>query len=277
MNLSYSKLQDLQNCPRKYYYNHVERIRKIEEAEEEHDKAWGIAMHEALASYYKEGQVEKARAAFTKNYPLHLDEADLAKTPETGQACLDAYIPFWREQDKMWDVIGTEIEDSFDLNGVAFEVHADMLIRHKQEGRVFVVDHKTSGRVPTVTYWSKFDLSDQVSAYTYWANLRHGDCGGFIVNNISVGHRQRAYKGEPAGSWFKFERNTFSRSKAQLEAWQNDVKDWSVLLDYHRASSTWPKHTGELCGWCNYRELCLSAEDEEIKDLMYERKKEMDR
>src|SRR3990167_3193793 len=115
MSLSYSKLKDFKSCPRKYLHAHVERIKKIEEAKEEHHSAWGIALHEALASYYKGRSDEEVTKAFTDSYPIHLDEQDQAKTPQTGIECFKLYKNWYGEKDSVWKVIEVEVKDQFEF------------------------------------------------------------------------------------------------------------------------------------------------------------------
>lgn len=270
--MRYSELATFMHCPQKYFNEYVRSIEKIEKAETEHDRDWGRAVHKGLEVWYKTGLLAEAHSAFEKEYPEQLKEEDLAKTKEGGIKLLNNYVEFYRAQDLNWEVIEAEHEGTFAFEDVQWTVHIDLIARNRQSGDIYFWDHKTSGRSPDFNFWKLYDISSQLTAYTAYVKEKFGSCAGAIINALIIGHRQRAYKGEPAGHWSKFERNIFNRTPRQIEAWKQNVKEWMKKLEFSRDQHLWPTHDSQLCNWCEFRELCISGDDEEIREVLYQPK-----
>lgn len=272
--MRYSELACFMQCPRKYCYEYIEQIERQESMETEHDKSWGQAIHVGLETWYKTHDLAQSKEAFLKVYPRQLKEDDLAKTPESGKLLLQAYTAFYYEQDKNWEILEVEKEDSFTFEDIEWTVHLDVIARNKQAGDIYFWDHKTTARTPDFSYWKSFELSSQLTAYTTYIISKYGQCSGAIVNALIVGHRQRAWKGEPAGHWFKFERQIFNRNAKQVKTWQENVRQWKTKLEFSHDQEVWPTHDSQLCNWCQFRELCIACDDEEIKETLYKKKEE---
>lgn len=271
--MNYSQIACFQQCPRRYQYSYVELLQKIEEGKAEKDRNWGRGIHAGLAMHYTGKDWDVIQGAFQKEYPVTLDPDDLAKSVESGLSTLELYRNYYKEQDKNWKVLEVEVKDKFVFNEVEFTVVLDLIAENLQGGGIYFWDHKTSGRTPTFNYWKQYELSAQLSDYTNYVVSKYGQCSGAIINNISVGHRKRAYKGEPAGFWAKFERQIFNRTKAMLEARKEDVVLWKKLIENAERDKSFPLHYGQGCTYCSFYELCLACGDEQIKELMYEKKR----
>jgi hypothetical protein len=149
-------------------------------------------------------------------------------------------------------------------------VKIDLIV--KKQGCVYFVDHKTTGKAFNWTYWSRFEPNPQITAYTAYCQAKFGECSGGIINAIRFGHRKRAYKGEPAGFYWEFQRQLFNRNRDQVQAWKEDTLRWVKSLEEAKvkASNVWMKNEGQ-CGYCSYKEVCISCNDEQIKQQLYER------
>ena len=176
---------------------------------------------------------------------------------------------YWAEQDKLWEIIGTEIADTVAFNDEDHSLHIDLLARNKQTSEIWAWDHKTTDKALGKGYWKKYELDSQITRYTQYVKGKYGSCGGFIINGIQVGHRQKMYKGEPAGYYQNFDRQPFSRNDSQIKFWMQSEADWASLIKYCKESDVWPKHLSSLCGWCDYYELCMSANNESVKETLY--------
>src|SRR3990167_2384715 len=267
--MNYSKIACFQQCPRRYQYAYVEMLSKIEEGKTEKDRNWGIGIHAGLAEYYTGKDVISIQEAFKREYPADLDPDDMAKTVRSGIETLQLYMDHYKGQDKNWKVLEVEVKDKFIFNEIEFTVVLDLIAENLQGGGIYFWDHKTSGRTPSFNYWKQFELSGQVSDYTNYVISKYGQCSGAIINNISVGHRKRAYKGEPSGFWAKFERQIFNRNKTQLETRKSDILLWKKLIEQAETNNSFPLHYSNGCTYCSFYELCLSCGDEQIKELMY--------
>lgn len=267
--LRYTQLQDFKQCPLKYDLTWNKCLSKIEEGKESHDKNYGSALHSALKVHYDGGSWDEVVTAFNTEYPEHLDPEDLAKTPENGIETLRRYIRYYTEEDKLWRVIGTEVEDSFEVEGITFQLHIDLIAEHAQSG-IYGVDHKSTASKQGIA-WSDYDLNDQITEYTYYINKKYGQCAGFIINGIELKHLKIKNKfGEGPGLVTTFERHTYNRKPEELDRWVKAVSAWKQRIDWSYANNSWPYNYGKLCGWCDFRDLCLANLDESVQESLYE-------
>lgn len=265
-----SSLQAFKDCPERYRLHYIEGLQKIQEGEAEHDRNFGKAIHSGLEAYYKGDGMEASVKKFKADYPNQLNEEDLSKTQESGEILLKAYAKHYEKEDKSLEILSVEVMDSFKLGEIDFTVKIDMVVR--KQGCVYFVDHKTTGKAFNWTYWSRFEPNPQITAYTAYCQAKYGECSGGIINAIKFGHRTRAYKGEPAGFHYEFQRQLFNRNKDQVEAWKKDTLLWVKSLEEAKsqASNVWKKNEGQ-CGYCSYKEICISCNDEQIVNQLYER------
>lgn len=271
--MSHSRVSCFNGCPYQYKLKYIDGLEKIEKTEFQNDSVWGSAIHKALEKHYKGGSEEEVIEEFKSYYPEDLSLKDEAKTVEGGVQCLKAYRTFYKEQDKDWEVLETEIKDTVLNDGDSHNLVIDLVARHKPSQTIYAWDHKTTtADKMKYSFWKRYELDSQVTMYTEYLIQRFGSCAGFWVNGIAVGHRKRMYKGEPAGHYQKFERNLFSRSPKQIEAWKESDKQWRSLMDYAMASGSYPKALNGLCNYCEFQDLCVSADDEQILELLYQTK-----
>ena len=271
-----SQLQTFKDCPERYRLKYVEGLKKLEEGRDEHDKNFGKAIHSALESYYKGGSLEASKLAFQTDYPVQLSVEDLAKTQENGITLVEAYTKHYAKEDKAWTIKAVEVADQFEIApGVLFTVKIDLIM--EQQGCIYFVDHKTTGKPFNWTYWSRFEPNPQITAYTAYCQAKYGECSGGIINAIKFGFRQRAYKGEPAGFHYEFQRQLFNRNRYQIEAWKSDSLRWIKSLEEAKrdTSTVWKKNEGQ-CGYCSFKEVCISCADEQIIDQLYEKHNPME-
>lgn len=265
-----SQLQTYKDCPERYRLRCIEGLQKIEEGRDEHDKNFGKAIHSALESHYKGGSIEASKAVFKAGYPDQQNSEDFAKTQENGLTLIEAYAKHYIGEDKQLEILSVEVHDTFKFLDIDFSVKIDLVVR--KQGCVYFVDHKTTGKAFNWTYWSRFEPNPQITAYTAYCQAKYGECSGGIINAIRFGHRQRAYKGEPAGFYYEFQRQLFNRNKDQVEAWKKDTLLWVKSLEEAKrdTSNVWRKNEGQ-CGYCSYKEVCISCADEQIINQLYER------
>lgn len=256
------------NCPQKYKWQQ-DGLRPLAMSYTAEDRNFGIAVHEGLKMFYDGKDWGDILKAYSDSYPEREEYKSKAKSFESGAVCLKNYMEYWSEQDKLWEVIGTEIEGKVSFNGDDHDLHIDLLARNKQTEEIWAWDHKTTDKALGKGFWAKYELDSQVTRYTKYVADKYGSCGGFIINGIQVGHRERMYKGEPAGYYQKFERQPFSRSKRQIEFWERSEKEWMTLMQFAKEMNNYPKHLGSLCGYCDYYALCMSADNESVRETMY--------
>ena len=144
----------------------------------------------------------------------------------------------------------------------------DLVAKQKQTGSIYFWDHKFKAKAP----WGadrRYGIDAQISRYTDYVQQNYGDCAGAVINIVVPGYRQRAYKGEPAGWHWKFERPIVGRTPQQMEFWRESQAEWEGLIDSCNLSGHYPKHLGYNCTSCQFYEYCFSGADEEVRDALY--------
>lgn len=269
-----SQLQAYKDCPERYRLKYVEGLRKREaDGKLEHHREFGSAIHKALEVHYKGGSVQEALDAFKELYPDQMDPDDMAKTTEGGLVLLEAYFKHYEREDREDETLAVEVVDTFEIApGVEFTVKIDRIL--KKQGCVYWQDHKTTGKSFNWMYWKQFDPNSQASAYTAYCISKFGECSGGIINALRFGHRQRAYKGEPAGFYQEFQRQVINRNPRQVEAWKQDALEWVRGIEMDKTvrlpGTSWRKNEGQ-CMWCANAEICISVNDEQIIEQLYEK------
>ena len=273
--IDHSSLQTYRECPYRYRLAYLEGLKKREEGEAEHHANFGGAIHKGLEAHYKGGSLEQVLESFQAAYPVQLDQQDLAKTQANGRKLLQEYIRFYTEEDKRYEIVAVEVVDSFEISfGIPYTVKLDLIVKHKSSGEFYGIDHKTTGKSLDYNYWVQFDPNAQLTGYCAYIQHRYGSCSGMYVNALSFGYRQRAYRGEPPGFHWNFQRQLFNRNKHQIEAWKEDTIGWIEDLSYSKENNRFYKNTSQ-CRWCSYRPICMAEwtpeKDGEQIGVLYEK------
>lgn len=275
---SHSELQKYKDCPLAYRYDYILRLQKIEDGQSEHHIRYGSAMHVALAHLYRGGTVQEAKKLFLENYPNQLDPEDNAKTQNNGITIIEKYAETKLSEDlSKWKILSIEQKEEFLYSG-PFVVVLDMVAENKDYGGIYGFDHKiVGGKKATLSYdfWTQFNPNGQITKYTSFIKERFGDCSGFYINAIGVGFRKRAYKGEPAGFWYRFERQMFNRNNSQIELDKKNTAYWIERIKEDRERGFFGANDGN-CKYCHYRTICESGwtweDDEVLIKIQYEQK-----
>lgn len=265
---SNSELQSYKNCPLQWRFQWDLGLRKREDEASEHHLRFGNAIHKGLEQLYLGRNWEAVKDAFLKAYPVQLDANDKAKTAENGITALAAYAKQYREQDrKQWRVIATETRSDD-----PWSVKPDLIVENTEHGGLWLVDHKTTGRYLNYDYWEQFQPNSQITHYLDYATQTYGVIEGFIINAISFRFRERAYKGEPAGFWHKFERQVFNRNASQFQFERLSRADWIADLERSQSNGFWRTNTG-ACRFCSFKTLCAPGwtweDDRELIEIQY--------
>lgn len=157
--ISHSEVDQFLTCERKHYY----AFGKVNSAgsqglESKHisDGLYkGNLGHAALEAYYKHLSVfinERPTDADMEAAQLRafavINDA-IAADPEKAELCLiiytvlTAYFDHYKEEDKDWQYLAVEMEFREEVAGdITFPFKPDLIKRHRQTGKVIVVDHK---------------------------------------------------------------------------------------------------------------------------------------
>lgn len=264
---SNSQLQSWKNCPLQWRFYWDLRLRKLDDETSDHHLRFGNAIHKGLEWLYRGETLRAAQERFLEFYPVQLDPNDKAKTRQTGVTALAEYAQHWKEEDRKWKVL--EIETRSDD---PWSVKPDIVLEHKEHGGVWLCDHKTTGQYLNYTYWERFQPNSQITHYLDYGISKYGPVEGFIINALSFRHRERAYKGEPAGFWCKFERQMFNRRPEQLEYERLSRQQWIEDIERTRQTGFYRTNT-DACWRCQYKAICAPGwtweDDRELIEIQY--------
>jgi hypothetical protein len=260
---SHSSTTSFNSCPFAYHLKQT-GLRKVTIGSESNMMVWGKAGHAGLESLYR--GIGDPIEAFSAAYPVDLDPENQVWTREGGIRTLEAYQNYYREIDKQWEVLEVELRDV--LPPARPSLVIDVVAKHIQSGSIYFWDHKFKAKRDFFAA-KRYEIDAQISRYTDYCIGRYGDCAGAVINMVIPGYRSRAYKGEPAGWHFGFERVIVGRTPQQLDFWRQSQQDWEGMIDNCNATGIYPKHLGFNCTRCSYYEACYSAMDEEVVDTLY--------
>jgi hypothetical protein len=250
-------------------------------------------MHEALAIIYntdhfhqtetqKRFSLGVATRAFLDAYPVQLDPADKAKTRDNGIKALEFYVGHYAFEDLKHRVLEVEQLD----HDEDWALQLDMVTENTEHGGIYGWDHKITGGKDSKylgeTWWRRYEIDHQVTQYIDQIAKKYGQCDGFYINAIGMGYRQRAYKGEPAGAWFRFGRQMFNRTNEQVEQewWSVDRTIEEIEESRRLYQLGVPSHRAygfntSSCTYCEYRPVCAAGwswdRDAELITLQYRR------
>lgn len=275
MKIDNSQLNSFINCPRAYYNRYILKLGSLKEDDRDSAKNFGSSLHKALETYYKGGSLEQSTKAFNESFnPI---EGDLLYTPNHGIELIEAYIKYYSAPtnelgDNYLTTLITkegnpaiEIKDSFMIDDVEWIVKIDRIV--KSNAGILGQDHKSTQK-SLYTFISKFTPNMQFSGYTAYIMEKYGQCGGIIPNVLWFGYRKKAYKGELAGFHYQFQRDIVNRTKEQIDDFKQNVLYWTGKLSKCLEDNYWGKNENQ-CIYCQYKELCTSCNDENVKETLY--------
>lgn len=254
-NYSHSELSTYRNCPRAFYLQYVAGLVKRGDERSEHHLRFGFAFHLGLQTYYQGGTVEQSCDSFLSAYPRQLDTSDWAKTRENGVATLRAYFHHYKHDKQKYEILSLEQADRFESGGV---VHLDRVILDRDTNNIYGMDTKTTGKYLDFNFYSRFNPNSQINRYVAFIIERYGHCDGFIIDAISLRHRQRAYKGEPAGFWYKFERQMFNPDLSLLQQEAESESYWTARIHDSILANQFGFNTDQ-CWHCTYHGICSAG------------------
>lgn len=268
-----SQILTYSNCELRWWFQYGLGLKKIEEDETEHHRNFGGAAHSGLDRWFRGLGKEAAISAFKEAYPEQLDEADLAKTQTNGIELLERYFSKYSTDLEKYEILGVEERIDFKVGEHDFCVKNDTVILDKKYGQIFGLEHKTTGKTLNFNYWARYNPNSQLCAQTAAIKHKYGSCAGIMVDAMSFGYRQRAYKGEPAGFHCDFQRLELNINEGQLSIWERStiktIED--ILRDLE--SKRFSMNTDQ-CQFCSYKPICQAGwtweDDEELIRLAYE-------
>jgi hypothetical protein len=250
-------------CPRKYYF---QKCMSFNPKTERNDREWGTAMHEAVASFYKNNKLPfedrklKAVQAFIANYDPACDTPK--KNLNNGLVIVGKYCDVYKHDKSQYLMEMVETENVISMpNSTTLYMRIDRILI--ENGFYTVVDTKTTGQAITDYYWRDFELSFQLSTYSYAVEKLTGHCDNIQIDAIRV-------HASP-----EFVRRSFQRTEEQVQEWLNTYKQVTGSIRASFCSnkdtevSNFYQNTGSCSkfGGCPYLPVCkygLSHPDVQI-------------
>jgi len=241
---SHSKMSTFRQCPLKYRFGYIDRIKKEEEGIEAFT---GSRVHEALEKLLKlkkefdrEPDYEKAEELFLATWEEKYHPGIVIRrkdvTPEDyrrrGLMCLRNYFEMERGQE-FGELLGLEVRLMFPLAGSSMKGFVDRL---QKDGNTFhIIDYKVTKNDMTQ---EKADKDTQLALYEIGIRKLYPDVGNVVLHWYMLPHSNVVDS---------------TRSEGDLLELEGDVL--ALIEEIESTSEFLPVETA-LCGWCEYHEEC---------------------
>lgn len=256
----YSKIQDFESCPHKYYFRweielrpkrvnpnlfagtiiHAARHAWLEHGK---DKSWGIkAIADAFIDI--EGHLQEDATEFV-NYCVRMFEE---------------YAEHWK--DEKVERTGYEIDFETMVGTYTFTGRLDGVV--VVDGMVFVDEVKTTG-IPPQQFIQEMHMDGKTTGYVWAAQKLTGKTVAGVYLDI-------IYKKRDKAKTFDFVRDITLRSEDQLAQWERATVDKLNHIERCRAEGYWPHNYGHChgrYGKCPYIDLCKYGERQELIDAQF--------
>lgn len=187
--VSYSHINTYQRCPKKYEYTVVQDLQPKAKSVNLFN---GINAHEFLKIFFlglQRGLSKEAAVSEIRDYAEQIiaeaawtefEDAltDAEKETEFILMLIERYIDRYVEE---WEILHVEEQFIFMLEGGTVVSFTPDLVVRDRNGDVWIVDHKTTSRVPD----GGLPFGD-TQAFLYYAGVKalYPECRGFIFNRI---------------------------------------------------------------------------------------------
>jgi len=254
---SNSKLSSFENCPLKYKYSYIDRIKP--DIDTGVEAFMGSRVHETLEEVYRKARLSKImsfrqviiyyRKLWRQNWnPKVLivrKEFTQRNYRQTGERFLKDYYTRFHPFNEI-KVLGVETQDMLTLpDGNKYHVRIDKL---GCVGSVYYVcDYKTDSRMKDQ---STADADRQLAMYAIWVKNKFSDVSKVVLK------------------WhmLAFDKDVESvRTDKQLKELEKDVMKQIKKLE---SCTSFKPNQSRLCDWCGYRAICpLFKHLYKVKDL----------
>jgi hypothetical protein len=187
--LTNSRLRSARRCLRE---EHIQFVLGYRPRVKTGPRLFGSLFHHAQEAWWRapNNRLDAAMAALL-TFGADVEPFDMAR----AQVLMAGYDARWLSKMDDYEVLGVEVHfhmplrnpatgrmsQTWDLDGVI-----DAIVRERRTGKVFIVEHKTSGEdiAPGSTYWQKLRLDSQVSTYLIGAKSLGYEAEGCIYDVI---------------------------------------------------------------------------------------------
>jgi len=247
MKFSYSRVETFAQCPRRYKFQYLDRLKTLPDQSPTNALYLGNALHKGLET----GDVERAIEDYTKQYSVLTDEnvheiikleyvipKALEMLPD-GECEVSITTPTFR------GFIDRLCPTYVDENGV-------------QHWDLYDYKYTTNGE--------RYRTSKQLHIYKYYYELTHPNN---VIDHLyyliikKVGIRQK-FKSKPPETITQFRdrlKECLESSLIEIMEVEYDESSITQFLDmckFIEQNTQYPKNESKLCDWCQYKEYCQS-------------------
>jgi hypothetical protein len=259
-NYGYSKIQDFESCPHKYYFRWELGLRP---KRVNPNLFAGTLIHAARHKWLESGKqkdagIEAIAAAFTDI------EGSLQDDPtEFINYCIRMFTEYAeRWKDEKVERTGYEVDFETNIGDYPFTGRLDGVV--VVDGMVFVDEVKTTG-VPPQQFIQEMHMDGKTTGYVWAAQKLTGKTVAGVYLDI-------IYKKRDKAKTFDFVRDITLRSEDQLTQWERATIDKLDHIKGCRETGYWPHHYGHChgrYGKCPYLDLCKYGERKELIDAQF--------
>lgn len=230
----------------------------------------GLLHHLGLERYYKalqqhgvgrEGRRIGAAAAISV-YEALQNEPGYGTAFEETKALIDGYLDEY-DRDEPWEILAIEETIGYQFQGFEYTTRLDLLVRHTQLQKVYIVEHKTA-RAVTPDLLDNYQMDLQVLGQIWLVERvldlsKYGKFGGTLIN-IATKHSPP-----------RFHRHEVNPSPAHLRSFEQSLQSW-IRLRVHHERENWPRALGHCAGYargygkCQFYGLCHDFPDMHTSD-----------
>lgn len=181
---SYSRLTSFEHCKYEFYLNYIIHDNEQYLSEGNFYAELGNYVHEILAKIFKgELPTDDAAKYFIDNYE---DNVFYKVKQSTMDKKFEACAEYFSDADFKWlndyDILGVEMETEFEIEGYKFTGFIDLLLRDKKDGKIVILDNKSSdypfkadGKVKANSEHSFSNYKKQMYLYAYAVKAMYGE------------------------------------------------------------------------------------------------------
>ena len=241
---SHSKMKTFKQCPLKYRFGYIDRIKKEEEGIEAFT---GSCVHKALEELLKlkkefdrEPDYEKAEELFLATWEEKYHPGIVIRrkdvTPDDyrrrGLMCLRNYFEMEKGQD-FGELLGLEVRLNFPLAGSSIKGFIDRLQR---DGNTFhITDYKVTRNDMAQ---EKADTDTQLALYEIGIRKLYPDVGNVVLHWYILPHN-----------------NVVNSVRSEGDLLELETEILALIDEIESTTEFLPVETS-LCGWCEYQEEC---------------------
>lgn len=279
---SYSEIDTFRQCPLKWHLAYRQRWSKP--AREGGPLARGLLWHQVMDVHYstlKAATHPTVGSALTRSEVKMMERNILAicrkavdpllSDPESGEQTEDQELIQWMYEgyvqaygaDPGWEILEVEVKIVVPLyfkrlTRFRLKTKIDLIVRDRDTGDVWIIDHKTGGNLPGQM---DLDLDDQFGLYEIaWNRQRHIRGERLILGTIHNAARTQRNK-SPMTLESRFDRTPMNRTPIELRNIEMDaVRTLRAAYGAPNLEAPYSSPDPRQCGWkCDFTDAHLIA------------------